>query len=153
MGRANFSFRRLGREFMKRVMAIDWGEKRIGVAFNQGTDFSFPCEVIEAEGEEAINKILALAKELKAEVIVVGLPLHLDASFQEEARRVEKFKRKLEQSFEGEVVLWDERLSTKEAEKRLIEADLSRRKRKKVIDKVSAALILETYLSHMGNEV
>ncbi len=138
---------------MKRVMAIDWGEKRIGVAFNQGTGFSFPCKVIEAEGEEGVNKVLALAEELKAEVIVIGLPLHLDASFREEARKVEKFKKKLEQSFGGEVVLWDERLSTKEAEKRLIEADLSRKKRRKVVDKVSAALILETYLSHTGNEV
>ncbi len=132
---------------MKRVMAIDWGEKRIGVAFNQGTGFSFPSEVIEARGQEGIDRVLALAQELKAEVIVVGLPLRLDASFQKEAQEVERFKEELEKHFEGEVVLWDERLSTKEAEKRLIEADLSRKKRKKVVDKISAALILEAYLS------
>lgn len=132
---------------MKRVMAIDWGEKRIGVAFNQGTGFSFPGEVIEAGGQKGVDRVLALARELKAEVIVVGLPLRLDASLRREAQKVEEFKGELEKHFAGEVVLWDERLSTKEAEKRLIEADLSRKKRKKVVDKVSAALILETYLS------
>lgn len=139
---------------MKRVMAVDWGEKRIGVAFNQGTSFSFPYKVIEVESEEeGVNQVLALAQELKAEVIVVGLPLHLNASFLGEAQRIENFKNRLEQSFEGKVVLWDERLSTKEAEKRLIEADLSRKKRKKVIDKISAALVLETYLSRVGDEI
>lgn len=138
---------------MKRIMAVDWGEKRIGVAFNQGTSLSFPYKVIEVESEEGINQVLAVAQELKAEVIVVGLPLRLDASFLQEAQKIERFKNKLEQSFGGKVVLWDERLSTKEAEKRLIEADLSRKKRKKVIDKVSAALVLETYLSRVGDEV
>jgi putative Holliday junction resolvase len=138
---------------MKRVMAVDWGEKRIGVAFNQGTPFSFPYKVIEVESEEGVNQVLALAQELKAEVIVVGLPLHLNASFLGEAQRIENFKNRLEQSFEGKVVLWDERLSTKEAEKRLIEADLSRKKRKNVIDKISAALVLETYLSRVGDEI
>ena len=153
MGRIHFSVARLDREFMKRIMAVDWGEKRIGVAFNQGTSLSFPYKVIEVESEEGINQVLAVAQELKAEVIVVGLPLRLDASFLQEAQKIERFKNKLEQSFGGKVVLWDERLSTKEAEKRLIEADLSRKKRKKVIDKVSAALVLETYLSRVGDEV
>lgn len=132
---------------MKRVMALDVGEKRIGVAMNWGTSCAFPYAVILRKGKEDIAVILSLAREYAIDTIVLGLPRRTDGTLGKEARALQDFAEELRQRFPGEVVLWDERFSTKEAEKHLIALDTTRSRRKKLIDKIAACLILEAYLA------
>jgi len=128
-------------------MALDLGEKRIGVALNRGTSMAFPHTVIEVEKRKnTVDEILEMARECDVDVILVGWPLRTDGTQREEAARASRLKKKLEQSYPGEVVLWDERFSTREAERRLLELDMSRKNRRKVIDQVAAACILQSYL-------
>ena len=132
---------------MKKILAIDIGEKRIGLSYNQGTSFAFPLKVIPSEGlKKNVESILQIAQQIQAEIIVLGLPLRLNNSVKNEAQKIIKFRELLSSYFPGEVVLFDERLTSKEAEKRLLEADVSRKKRKMVIDQLAATIILQTYI-------
>ncbi|MCS7242242.1 MAG: Holliday junction resolvase RuvX [Candidatus Caldatribacterium sp.] len=132
---------------MKRVMALDVGEKRIGVALNWGTPFAFPYTVLLRKGKTDIVAVLSLAREFAVDTIVVGFPRRTDGTIGKEAQALEEFAGELRKHFPGEVVLWDERFSTKEAEKHLIALDTSRARRRKLIDKIAACLILEAYLA------
>ncbi len=132
---------------MKRVMALDVGEKRIGVAMNWGTSCAFPYTVILRKGKEDITVILSLAREYAIDTIVLGLPRRTDGTLGKEAEALQGFAEELRRRFPGEVVLWDERFSTKEAEKHLIALDTTRSRRKKLVDKIAACLILEAYLA------
>ncbi|MGQ9472855.1 MAG: Holliday junction resolvase RuvX [Candidatus Caldatribacteriaceae bacterium] len=129
---------------MRKIVAFDIGEKRTGVAFNRGSAIAFPYTVLERE--ENINSLLRLAQELGAEEIVIGLPIRTNGSLGERAQKIEALRAEIERVFSGKVVLQDERFSTKEAEKRLIEVGIKRKKRKETTDQISAALILQTYL-------
>ncbi|MDK2896523.1 MAG: putative pre6S rRNA nuclease [Candidatus Atribacteria bacterium] len=132
---------------MKKCMAIDWGEKRIGIAFNHGTSLAFPAQVLESQGwTEDAKLIVRLAQQQKIDTIIIGLPLGMKTAQEREDSVIVKLGQEIKKLFSGKVVFFDERLTTKEAEKRLIEADVSRKKRKMIVDKISAALILEKYL-------
>ena len=134
---------------MKNILAVDLGEKRIGLAYNRGTCFAFPLKVLPNQGQNhAVENILAIAQEINAETIVLGFPLRLNNAVKIEAQKVLQFKEKLARRFTGDVVLFDERLTTQEAEKRLLETDVSRKKRKTVIDQLAAAIILQAYIDH-----
>lgn len=132
---------------MKRVMALDVGEKRIGVAMNWGTPLAFPYTVLLRRGREDIAAILSLAREFAVDTIVLGLPRRTDGTLGREAQALEEFAEELRRVFPGEVVLWDERFSTREAEKCLLALDATRSRRKKLRDKIAACLILEAYLA------
>lgn len=132
---------------MKRVMALDVGEKRIGVALNWGTRLAFPHAVLPRKGEEDIATLLALAQKFQIDTIVLGLPLRTGGTPGKEAQALREFARELEKRFPGSVELFDERFSTKEAERRLVELDTTRARRKRLIDKIAACLILEAYLA------
>ena len=133
---------------MKRVVAFDIGEKRTGVAFNRGSPVAFPQRVLKGEGH--IDALLAVAFELGAEEILIGLPLRTDGLSGEKARKIEALKEEIEKVFPGKVVLWDERFSTREVEKRLIEAGVRRKARKETTDQLAATLILQAYLDREG---
>jgi len=103
--------------------------------------------VISSENlKKNVENIIEVAQQVQAEVIVLGLPLRLNNSVKSEAQKIIEFRELLTKRFPGEVVLFDERLTTKEAEKRLLEADVSRKKRKMVIDQLAATIILQTYI-------
>ncbi len=128
-------------------MALDLGQKRIGVALNKGTSMAFPHTVIEAgKGKRTVDAILEIANIQKVDIILVGWPIRTDGTLREEAENASRFKSMLEKAFTGKVVLWDERFSTREAEKKLLELDMSRKDRKKVVDQVAAALILQSFI-------
>ncbi len=91
-------------------------------------------------------RVAELASRRKAAVIVVGLPLHMDGSVGRAARRARRFARALRRELGLEVKLWDERLSTAEAERALIAAGERRERRREVRDGVAAAVILQSYL-------
>lgn len=131
------------------VLALDVGERRIGVAVSDPSEtFSLPLEVIErSELRDDIARIVALARERGVEVIVVGDPIRLGGNRGEASTRIDRFVASLAKGWDGRIERVDERLTTAQATRSLLSADVSRKRRKQVVDKLAAALILDTYLS------
>jgi len=126
-----------------RILGLDVGERRIGVAISDPTNtIAQPLIVIERDGEE-LDRISEIVKENEVGEIVMGYPRNMDGSTGAMVEKVEKFAGEISKHIDVPVVFIDERLSTAEAERMMISADLSRKKRKKSIDKVAAAIILE----------
>jgi len=132
-------------------MGLDLGVKTIGVAVSDpGRSFASSLGVIRRRGTEAdLERLAALVREHEAALIVLGLPLHLSGKESEGSRRSREFARVLEQRLGLEVVLVDESLTTRDAENVLLEANLSRRKRKRAVDGLAAAFILQSYLNEL----
>jgi putative holliday junction resolvase len=140
-------------EIFMRALALDVGSKTIGIAVSDaGGSIALAREVLRRQGHVAdAATICARAVELEAELIVVGLPLELDGSVGHRARLVERFVKVLEAALvERELGIsierWDERFSTAAAERTMLEADVSRAKRKQSIDAVAAQFILQGWL-------
>jgi len=131
------------------VLALDVGSKRIGVAISDPAEaFAMPLEVIDHTNLKAdIERIVQLAAEYRATELVVGDPLRLSGERGEAAERIDRFVEALQRRFSGTIHRIDERMTTAQATKTLIGADVSRAKRKTVVDKIAASLILETFLS------
>ena len=131
------------------ILALDVGERRIGVAVSDPSEsFSLPLEVIERTStREDIARIVALARDRDAHVIVVGDPIRLAGERGPASERIDKFVEALQRVWQGRIERVDERLTTAQATRSLIAADVSRKRRKAVVDKLAAALILETYLA------
>ncbi len=139
-----------------RVMACDYGSKTIGIAVSDPFGWTAQgVEIIRRQEEEAltasIERIKELIAEYEVEKIVVGLPKNMNNTSGERVEKTLEFIEKLKKKISLPVVTWDERLSTVGAERVLLEADLSRAKRKKVIDKMAAAYFLQGYLDAGGN--
>jgi len=134
---------------MKRWMAIDYGTKRIGIALTDMLKYtSQPYTTIQQTGrKEVIGRIRHIADEMEVEKIIVGLPMNMDGTESVMSQSARKFADELIKEIHIPVDMWDERLSSAFAENILIEeADMSRKKRKKVRDKLAACLILQSYL-------
>jgi len=134
---------------MPRALALDPGTRRIGVAGCDPLGISVtPLPFIPAEPEpEALKMIAAIAREREAEVVVVGLPVNMDGSEGPAARAAREFGERLGRALpDADIVFWDESLTTDEAEKRLIRKGLSHRQRKQLIDSLSAAILLKSWL-------
>ena len=133
---------------MARVLAVDYGEKCIGLAVSDelGITASPLMTLVRRSDEETVRQIAQLASKLKVTQIVVGLPRRTDAQEGEMERKVKAFAEKLRQKVSVPVVLFDERFTTRIAEQVLLEADLSRRKRKQVRDRLAAVILLLSYL-------
>lgn len=133
---------------MKRYMGLDVGDKTIGVAVSDPLG-------ITAQGVTTIKRI-GIKKDLEeleniinqygVDEIVVGLPKNMNNTIGPQGEKVFKFVEKLKDKINKEVILQDERLSTVSAQRSLISADVSRKKRKQLVDKVAATYILQTYL-------
>lgn len=130
------------------MLGLDVGTKTIGVAVSDPLGLTAQSVgTIRRRGlHEDLKAISGLVKKYRVQRIVVGLPLHMDGKLGEQGKEVVFFGKKIEEYLGVPVSFWDERLSTVAAERILLEGDLSRSKRKKVIDKVAACLILEGYL-------
>ena len=131
-----------------RLMGLDVGDKRIGIALSdEGALIASPRETLERSGNRKdIRHMLDLARREEISEIVVGMPFSLDGSLGPQAHKVERFVEALKSETDIRVTTWDERLSTVSAERALLEGDVSRAKRKKAIDRVAAAIILQGYL-------
>jgi putative Holliday junction resolvase len=131
-----------------RIMGLDLGTKNIGVAVSDesGTLAQGREVVRRTTDKEAIEKIKKIIEDLNVKEIVVGVPINMNGTKGERAADSERFAEMLEDRTHLPVRLWDERLSTKEAESVMLEADVTRSKRKKVIDKLAAQIILQSYL-------
>ncbi len=132
----------------QRIMALDVGDKRIGIAVSDETNIiSTAVDVIERKTlKQDIERIKDFKKEYKIGKIVVGLPLTMKGTKSIQTEKVNKFIDRLGEMINIPVIPFDERLSTVQGERLLIKADISRRKRKTLIDKVAAQIILQTYL-------
>lgn len=130
-----------------RAIGIDLGTKRIGVALSSGT-LATPYEVVARTGDRSRDHrmIAELATEAEATVIVVGIPYSLDGSVGPAAQRALDEAELLGAATGLPVALHDERLSTVTAERSLMEQDLGTAARRKVVDKVAAAVILQAWL-------
>ena len=131
-----------------RIMGIDYGKVRIGIAL---TDLlktiASPYEDYKSVSlQKDVEYFVKLVKEKEVEKIVLGLPLNMDGSEGERAKRTRIFGEMLEKACSVPVVYQDERLSSVEAENYLLDGDVRRDKRKNLIDKVAATIILEDYL-------
>jgi putative holliday junction resolvase len=129
------------------VLGLDVGERRIGVAVGEGS-FAFPHSTIERTNvRDDAAKIVAIARERGAQTIVVGDPLTLAGQRALASEKIDAFVVHLARAFEGTIERVDERLTTAAAQRSLIAADVSRAKRKKVVDQLAAVGILETWLA------
>jgi putative Holliday junction resolvase len=133
-----------------RILGLDMGSKTIGVAVSDEMGYTAQgVKTIRRTNEaEDIAVLRALVEEYGATEIVVGLPRRMDGTLGEAAQGVLAFVELVKGAVKVEVTTWDERLSTVAASKMLIAADVSRKKRKQVIDKLAAVLILQSYLDY-----
>ena len=135
-----------------KCLGMDLGSKTLGLATSDKLGLiASPYKTIRYDSMESlVNEVSNLVTELKIEILVLGYPKNMNNSTGESVERVLKFKGMLESSVNMEVNLIDERLSTVEAEKYLLDEDKSRSSRKKIIDAVAASIILDTYLRKEG---
>ena len=132
------------------IMSVDLGDARTGVAVSdQSETFAFPKGVIfEYNKDKLLSKLSATAKELKAELLVVGFPKNMDGSVGFKAQECEVLANKLKDMTGLPLVMWDERCTTISAHTALNFTDTRGKKRKNVVDAVAAVIILEDYLKY-----
>ena len=131
-----------------RILGIDMGSKRIGVAVSDelGITAQAVTTIKRKNKKEDLAAVCALIEEYDVQEVVIGFPKHLDGRPSEEASSYVAFGEKIHEMTGIAVTYWDERLTTMEAERALLEGDVKRRRRKQLIDRVAACLILENYL-------
>ncbi|HJD45528.1 MAG TPA: Holliday junction resolvase RuvX [Candidatus Mediterraneibacter norfolkensis] len=137
-----------------RVMGLDYGAKTVGVAISDPLGLTAQgIETIERKEENKLRRtcarIEALIREYEVEKIVLGFPKHMNNDIGERAEKTLEFRDMLTRRTGLEVIMWDERLTTVEAERTLIESSVRREDRKKYIDKIAAVFILQGYLDSL----
>lgn len=134
-----------------KILGLDVGSKTVGIAISdlmgwtaQGLD---TLRINEEQDDLGIDQLVKIIKDNQVGTVVIGLPKNMNNSIGFRGKASIKYKEKLQESVPSiDIVMWDERLSTMAAERSLLEADVSRQKRKKVIDKMAAVFILQGYL-------
>jgi len=136
-----------------RILALDPGTKRIGVALSDELGWTAqPLETFERKSLAAdIAHINELVRRHEVREIVIGMPVQMNGRVGPAAQSAQQFLEAVQAAVGIPVIAWDERLTTKAAEQMLIEADVSRRKRKGAVDRVAAALLLKSYLEHLSS--
>lgn len=135
-----------------RILCLDVGEKRIGVAISDELGITAQglgtVERKQNNKDEDIEEIRKIVERYNVDKIILGLPKNMDGTLGQSGKMVEDYAKKLQSRLNIDLGFWDERLSTVSAERVLIDADISRKKRKSVIDKLSAVIILQSYLDY-----
>jgi putative pre-16S rRNA nuclease len=132
-----------------RILALDVGHKRIGLAVSDPLGLTAQgLGVLERQNwDRDLARLVEIASPYRVREILVGLPRHMDGRPGEQAEDILALARALGEALGAKVATWDERLTTVEAERLLIQADMSRKKRRRVVDKVAASLMLQAYLN------
>ncbi|GAC43379.1 Holliday junction resolvase RuvX [Paenibacillus popilliae] len=135
-----------------KILGLDYGDRKIGVAVSDA--FGWTAQglevIVRRKPEDDLRRIGDIIKEHGVEEIVIGLPKNMNGTIGPRGELSMSYAEILKQSFGLPVHLWDERLSTVSAERALLEADVSRKKRRQVIDKMAATIILQTYLDYQS---
>ena len=137
-----------------KIIGLDVGSKTVGIAISdlmgwtaQGLD---TLRIDEEKNELGINQLVDIIQKEKVGTVIVGLPKNMNNSIGFRGEASLQDKEQLQEALPSlEIIMWDERLSTMAAERSLLEADVSRQKRKKVIDKMAAVFILQGYLDSL----
>lgn len=131
-----------------RVLGIDLGKVRIGTALSDyGGRMALPSVTLDAKGlSKNVAAVADLAAKSEAVLIVVGMPVRMDGTVGPAAEFTERFVQALKEGTDIEVETWDERLSSSQANKLMISADVSRKDRKGAVDSMAAAIMLQSYL-------
>lgn len=137
-----------------KIIGLDVGSKTVGIAISdlmgwtaQGYD---TLRIDEEKNELGINQLVNIIQKEKVGTVIVGLPKNMNNSIGFRGEASLQYKEQLQEALPSlEIIMWDERLSTMAAERSLLEADVSRQKRKKVIDKMAAVFILQGYLDSL----
>lgn len=135
---------------MGKILGLDLGTRTIGIAISDSLEMIASAvetyRFREDDFDSALKRVVEISKERKVSKIVLGYPKHMNGDIGDKALLCEDFRNKLIDSLGLEVILIDERWTTKLAQNRLLEFDLSRNKRKQIIDKMAAVVILQNYL-------
>ena len=136
-----------------RIMGLDIGSRTIGVAVSDELEITAQGfkTIRRKSSAEDLRELTGIIRQFDIKKIVVGLPKNMDGSIGKQAETVFRWIKSYQEKMALPIVTWDERLSTVGASRILLEADLSRQKRKGVIDKLAAVLILQGYLDHTRN--
>jgi putative holliday junction resolvase len=131
-----------------RILALDHGSKRIGVAMSDETKtIAQPLEFIPAEPfADFLARLKKILKEKEIDLILIGLPRNMDGGYGPAAQKVETFVGILKTAITVPIKMWDERLTSSQANKMLIQGKVRRDKRKEKVDKTAAAILLQSYL-------
>ena len=140
-----------------RIMGLDYGTVTVGVAISDALKITAQgIETIRRKEENKLRRTLArieeLVKEYEVDTIVVGLPKNMNNTIGERANKSVEFADMVRRRTGVEVVMWDERVTTVTAHNAMLEADISRKKRYDVVDKVAAVIILQNYLDYSSND-
>ncbi|THJ23331.1 MAG: Holliday junction resolvase RuvX [Nitrospira sp. CG24E] len=135
----------------KRILALDYGTKRIGVALSD--ELGWTAQPLETLNRRTLDRdiahIASLVGTYEVRQVLLGFPMQLDGREGPAIQAMREFQARLEQGVTVPVILWDERLTTKAAEDLLIAADVSRKKRKGVVDRIAASILLQSYLASL----
>src|SRR5690554_1421753 len=139
---------------MGRILGLDVGNKTIGVAISDLLGYT--AQGVTTIKRENLEKDLAKLQSIidmyeNVETIVLGIPKNMNGTIGPQGKKVQDFGNFLKKRINPKIVYWDERLTTVSAEKTLLEADISREKRRKVIDKLAAVYILQNYLEYLNH--
>lgn len=135
-----------------RILGLDIGSKTIGVAVSDPLGWTAQgiTTIKRKKKEQDIEEIKSICKEYAVESIVIGLPKNMNNTLGESGERVLEFSKVIEEATKLKIEMWDERLTTVAAHRAMLEADLSREKRKKIVDKIAAIYILQGYLDRIN---
>ena len=135
-----------------RILALDHGSKRIGVAVSDELKMiAQPLEFISAEPfADFLTRLNQLLSEKQVELILVGMPRNMNGSYGPAALKVEEFVAALRRSMTVPIKTWDERLTSAQADRYLIEGNVRRDKRKQKVDQTAAAILLQSYLDSLA---
>ena len=137
-----------------RILGLDIGDKRIGVAVSDHMGWTAQgLHTVENTGKNAVHaKLKEIINEYKPEKIIIGLPLNMGGSEGQRAELVKRFGKAMESFYTGEIIYWDERLTTVSAHRAMIDGGVRRSKRKQKVDQIAAILILQSYLDFYNNQ-
>jgi putative holliday junction resolvase len=135
-----------------RILALDHGTVRIGIALSDETrTIAQPREFIPAEPfSDFLNRLKEILREAEVDQIIVGIPRNMNGSYGPAAEKAREFASVLKEALSVPVREWDERLTTVQANRALIETGMRREKRKKKIDQTAAAILLQSYLDSLS---
>ena len=136
-----------------RILGLDIGSKTIGVAISDPLGWTAQgiTTIRRTKKEQDLEEIKKICKEYSVETIVIGLPKNMNGTIGESGEKVLEFSERIKEETELKVEMWDERLTTVAAHKAMLGSDLSRSKRKKIVDKIAAIYILQGYLDRLSN--
>ena len=136
-----------------RILALDHGTKRMGIALSDETKtIAQPLEFIPAEPfANFLTRMKEIIREKQVDQILIGMPRNMDGSYGPAALKVQEFVAVLKDALAIPIKTWDERLTSAQANRFLIQGQVRREKRKEKVDKMAAAILLQSYLDSLGN--